>query len=75
MHVQIYIHIYIWEGRSQKVSKEESYMRFCHGNFRPLISHAFAKPCLRGVVVGFLDARRVLGFTIGSWIHNGFLDS
>ena len=34
-----------WEARSRKVSMEEPDLRFFHGNFWPVISHAVRKPC------------------------------
>ena len=50
-HLAILIHIWhIWEDRSQKVNNGEPDLRFFHGNFWPVISHAVRKPCLRGGV-------------------------
>ena len=50
-HLAILINIWhIWEDRSQKVNNDEPDLRFFHGNFWPVISHAVRKPCPRGGV-------------------------
>ena len=36
---------HIWEPRSRKVNNDEPDLRFFHGNFWPVISHAVRKPC------------------------------
>ena len=52
---------HIWEPRSRKVNNDEPDLRFFHGNFWPVISHAVRKPCFstsipRGPNPGFPDA-------------------
>ena len=36
---------HIWEDGSRKVNNDEPDLRFFHGNFWPVISHAVRKPC------------------------------
>ena len=61
-HLAILINIWhIWEDRSRKVNNDEPDLRFFHGNFWPVISHAVRKPCFstsipRGPNPGFPDA-------------------
>ena len=52
---------HIWQPRSRKVNNDEHDLRFYHGNFWPVISHAVRKPCFstsipRGANPGFPDA-------------------
>ena len=52
---------HIWQPRSRKVNNDEPDLRFFHGNFWPVISHAVRKPCFstsipRGPNPGFPDA-------------------
>ena len=65
---------------------EEPDLILVHGSFHPVRSHAARKTCPRGgvqvspfpqkrVVFGFLESRWVPGFSMCSWIHDGFLDS
>ena len=45
-HLAILINIWhVWEDRSRKVNNDEPDLRFFHGNFWPVISHAVRKPC------------------------------
>ena len=45
-HLAILINIWhIWEDRSRKVNNDEPDLRFCHGNFWPVMSQVVRKAC------------------------------
>ena len=57
---------HIWQPRSRKVNNDEPDLRFFHGNFWPVISHAVRNPCFstsipRGPNPGFPDAAGAAG--------------